>query len=161
MGSAGAKIIIAEAGQKIFWSENLKNYIEILNPVENLEGKEFKDSNNTSIITRLIFAENSFLFTGDAYQSAEKKLIEGKIELNSDVLKVGHHGSKTSTAEEFIKEVLPEIAVISVGRNNIYGHPSQETLDALGKYGISIFRTDLNGDIKIISNGINYAISNF
>ena len=111
-----------------------------------------KDSNNTSIVTRLVFGEKSFLFAGDIEKSMEKKLIESGAEIDSDVLKVAHHGSKTSSIPEFVEKVSPEVAVISVGKENKYGHPHEETLDTLGKYGIDILRTDLNGDIKIISS---------
>ena len=151
----GAQIKIAQSGQLINFGNQSNRYIEVLYPFENLEGQEFKNSNNTSIVAKLIFGENSFLFTGDAYKSVEKKLVDKKTDLASDVLKVGHHGSKTSSLEEFIKQVSPEIAVISAGKDNPYHHPHQETLDTLEKYGIKILRTDKNGDIKIISNGIN------
>lgn len=144
----GARIIIAQAGQKIDIC-----YCEILYPLENLEGQEVKNTNNTSIIIKLSFGETSFLFTGDAYKSVERELVELGAEIDSDVLKVGHHGSKTSTAPEFIQVVSPEIAVISVGRENKYGHPHQEVLETLTKYGIRILRTDRDGDIKIISDG--------
>jgi len=153
-----AKIYIAQSGQKITIG---KTSFEILFPFENLENKSVKDTNNTSIVLRLDFGEISLLFAGDIYKSAERELLNLAKQLDTDVLKVGHHGSKTSTAEEFIIVVSPEIAVISVGRNNSYGHPHQETLDTLEKYGIRIFRTDFNGDIKIISDGINYGVSNF
>lgn len=163
----GAQIKIAQSGQLIDFGNQSNRYMEVLYPFENLEGQEFKNSNNTSIVAKLIFgtpsthhppasrALTSFLFTGDAYKSVEKKLMDKKIDLASDVLKVGHHGSKTSNSEAFIKYVSPEIAVISVGKDNPYHHPHQETLDILEKYGIKILRTDKNGDIKIISNGIN------
>ncbi len=153
-------------------------FMEILYPFEDLEGKTVKNTNNTSIIAKLVFNENSFLFTGDAYKSVEKKLLEEKVELNSDVLKVGHHGSKTSTSEEFLKQVSPEIGVISVGgdekaeglncdnkKRNKYGHPSCEVLERLEKSAIKILRTDKAGDIKIISDGIRFkyepTVSNF
>ena len=150
-----AKIKIAQAGQKINWSRsNLGQYIDILYPLENLEGQEFKDSNNTSIVAKLNFGKNSFLFTGDAYKSVERKLIDRSfnfpVDIDSDVLKVGHHGSKTSSTEEFIKEVSPEIAVIQAGIDNPYGHPHLETLETLTKYGIKVLRTDKDGDIKIL-----------
>lgn len=157
----GAQIKIAQSGQLIDFGNQSNRYIEVLYPFENLEGQEFKNSNNTSIVAKLIFGENSFLFTGDAYKSVEKKLVDKKTDLASDVLKVGHHGSKTSNSEAFIKHVSPEIAVISAGKDNPYHHPHQETLDTLEKYGIKILRTDKNGDIKIISNGESYEISNF
>ena len=153
----GAKIEIAQAGQKITSAgSNLaarKIFIEILYPFENLEGKKVKNTNNTSIILRLISEEHSFFFTGDAYKSVERKLIKSGQEIDSDVLKVGHHGSKTSSDEEFIQAVSPEIAVIQCGRDNPYGHPYPETLETFKKYDIEVLRTDINGDIKIFSDG--------
>jgi len=147
----GAGIKIAKSGQIITMGRHpVGPVIEILYPFESLEGKTLEDSNNTSIIIRLVFGENSFLFTGDAYQSAERELIQREINIDSDVLKVGHHGSKTSSSEEFIKKVSPEIAVIPTGKDNPYGHPHPEVLETLDKYGIRILRTDLNGDIKIL-----------
>ena len=145
-----AQLKIAKAGQKIKASGTV---LAILYPFENLEGKVFEDSNNTSIISKLVFGKNSFLFTGDAYKNVEGELINKKAEIDSDVLKVAHHGSKTSSSEEFIKAVSPEIAVISAGRENKYGHPNQEVLELLEKYGIRVLRTDKDGDIKIISDG--------
>ena len=156
-----AEIFIAKAGQKILWESETNNYMEVLYPFENLEGKVFEDSNNTSIISKLVFGKNSFLFTGDAYKNVEGELINKKAEIDSDVLKVSHHGSKTSSSEEFIKSVSPQIAVISAGIGNKYGHPHQEVLELLEKYDIKVSRTDKDGDIKIISDGKNYAISSF
>lgn len=158
----GAQIRIARAGQLIHLGNQSNRYMEVLYPFEDLEGQEIKNTNNTSIIIRLVFKNNSFLFTGDAYQSVEKKLLENEIDVDSDVLKVGHHGSKTSSSEEFIKQVSPDIAVISAGKDNPYHHPHQETLKTLEKYGIKILRTDLNNDIKLTTNGekIN-AVSDF
>jgi len=163
----GAKIHIAKSGQTIIcpgWLPGVlpgshpggKLFLDILYPFENLEGKEIKDSNNTSIIARLIFDKVSFLFTGDAYMSVERKLIKKEAEIDSDILKVGHHGSKTSSCKEFIEQVSPQIAVIQCGKNNPYGHPHAETLQILE--GTRILRTDLDGDIKIISDGAQYII---
>ena len=146
----GANIYIAQAGQQIKLARAI--LADILYPFESLEGQEFKDSNNTSIIVRLVFGENSFLFTGDAPQSVEKKLLETAID--SDILKIGHHGSKTSSAQDFIGVVSPEVAVISAGKDNKYGHPAPEVLQNLS--GVKILRTDLDGDIKIISDGKRY-----
>lgn len=153
-----ANIIIAKSGEKISFFEKLS--FLVLNPFDDWRGKELKDSNPTSIVLKLAFGETSFLFTGDITKSIEKELVLGpaehKAQLDSDVLKVGHHGSKTSSSDDFIKQVSPEIAVIPAGKNNSYGHPHQQTLDTLAKYGIKIFRTDIDGDIKIISNGVSY-----
>ncbi|MBZ9569843.1 MBL fold metallo-hydrolase, partial [Patescibacteria group bacterium] len=162
-----AKIKIAQADQRVILSRSsgfVDKYIDILFPLENLEGKIVKNTNNTSIIGKLVFNENSFLFTGDAYKSVEKKLLEKGVKFSSNVLKVGHHGSKTSTSEEFLEKVFPEIAVVQIGENK-YGHPSYEVLERLEKFAIKILRTDKAGDIKIISDGIRFkyetAVSNF
>ncbi len=158
----GAEIFIAKAGQKIT-SPGL--VMEILYPLEDLAGKEFKDSNDTSIVAKLVFGENSFLFTGDAGKDTEEEIIRdyslspptntlvGGATLDSDVLKVGHHGSKTSSSDEFVGVVSPQIAAISAGKGNSYGHPHYEVLEILAKYGIKILRTDIDGDIRIISDG--------
>ncbi|MFH1462186.1 MAG: ComEC/Rec2 family competence protein [bacterium] len=161
-----AEIIIARAGQKIPCSgcsgshpEQCSGWlpeqdrVEVLYPFESLEGEEVENTNNSSIVAKLVFGRTSFLFIGDIYSSIEKELIEREGNIKSDVLKVGHHGSKTSTALEFIAKVLPDIAVISVGGDNSYGHPHAETLETLEKYGIDILRTDEQGDIKLFSNG--------
>jgi len=150
-----ANMIIAKAGQKIEAGEVL---IYILYPFESLKGEVVKEVNNSSVVARLVFDQNSFLFTGDIFKSVEEELIERE-ELKSDILKVGHHGSKTSSSKEFIESVLPELAVIQSGRDNHYGHPHPETLEVLGNYDIKVLRTDKEGDIKILSNGVNYIIN--
>jgi len=152
LGEEGAKITIARSGQRIIFpdSDEEQTKIDIFYPVESLEGKEMEDSNETSIVGKLFFGNKSFLFTGDISKPTEKKILEKEANLRSDVLKIAHHGSKNSSSDAFIKEVLPETAVIQVGKDNSYGHPSEETLAVLKKYGISILRTDINKDIKIL-----------
>lgn len=150
-----AKVTIAEAGQKI---KSGGVYLEIIYPFDNLNGRRVENANNSSVVSRLVFGETSFLFLGDIYQSVEKEIAEKNGNSDSDVLKISHHGSKYSSNDDFIKKVSPEIGVISVGKDNNYGHPSQETLETLGKYGINILRTDLEGDIKIISNGKEFVV---
>ncbi len=157
-----ADIFIAQTGQRIRVGEKI--YLDILHPAKNLEGQKIKGGkaiNNTSIVGRLVFEENSFLFTADIEGQAEKEIISREAYLESDILKVAHQGSKTSSSEEFLAAVSPEIAVISVGERNPYGHPHSETLETLAKYDIKVLRTDLDGDIKVISDGKNYEISNF
>lgn len=158
-----AQIKIAQTGQKIILPTRLglvDKYMEVLFPFESLEEKNVSNTNNTSIIAKLVFNQDSFLFTGDAYKSVENKLLKEGMDLQSDVLKIGHHGSNTSTGEEFLREVLPEIAVISVGKENAYGHPHPEVIEILNKYDIKVLRSDQNGDIKILSNGQNILINN-
>jgi competence protein ComEC len=152
-----AREILAQRGQKIR-AGNVQ--ILVLYPFESLAGKKYQNSNDTSVIARLIFGKNSFLFTGDATKKTENQLIRENSLLNSfklasQVLKIGHHGSKTSTSKEFLKEVSPEVAVISCGRNNPYGHPHQEVLRNLQDFGIKILTTSQKGDIKIVSDGNN------
>jgi competence protein ComEC len=144
----GARMHIAESGLRVKIGQA---FLYVLHPFENLEGKNIEDSNNTSVIARIVFKETSFLFTGDAYQSAENKIISLKADLDSDVLKAGHHGSKTSTGKEFVEAVSPKFAIISCGRDNSYGHPSPEALEALE--GAEILRTDREGNIKFMSDG--------
>jgi len=145
-----ARIYIVPFVQKITMGKDIS--MNFLYPIENLAGKEYENSNDTSIVVKLVFGKNYFLFTGDISKVAEKELII-RANIDSDVLKVAHHGSKTSSSEDFLKAVSPQIAVISVGKGNSYGHPHQEVLDTLTKYGIRILRTDLDGDIKIFSDG--------
>jgi len=147
----GAEIAIAQSGQTITAGSAL---IAILNPSESLAGEELEDSNDSSMVFRLSFNEMDFLFTGDISMPAEKDIIEENNNLQSEVLKVAHHGSKYSTSEEFLEKIQAEVAVVSVGKNS-YGHPTPETLQKLEKFGIHILRTDLNGDISIISDGNN------
>jgi len=147
----GAKIIAVKAGDIV----KLGNVsINILFPYENFYGKKTEDSTNEScVVLNLVFGKNSFLFTGDISTKSEKELIASSdTAIDTDVLKVSHHGSKYSTSEEFLKFISPEFAVICVGKNS-YGHPTPEVLQRLEKFGIKVLRTDTNGDIKFVSDG--------
>jgi len=156
-----AKIFISKAVQKIIFSKKeAENFMDIIHPFENMGGREVKDSNNTSIVSRLVFGNNSFLFTGDIEKEVEERLLLQNIFLDSDILKVAHHGSFTSSSENFIEKVSPEIAAISAGKKNQYGHPHREVLERLEKFGIKIVRTDQAGDIGILSFGKGYTIEN-
>jgi competence protein ComEC len=110
----------------------------------------FLDTNQTSVVAKLEYKNKSFLFTGDAPITVENFLIDSKVNLSSDVLKVGHHGSKTSTSKRFVKEVNPSLAIISAGKENRYGHPHEDTLEHLS--GIKILRTDLLGTITVMGD---------
>lgn len=117
--------------------------------------KKYTDPNNTSIVLRIVFGETSFLFTGDMESDAETDLIESGAILKSTVLKVGHHGSYTSTSYRFLREVAPSYGVISVGTNNSYGHPHDVVLSRLRDAEVKLYRTDLQGDIICRSDGKN------
>ena len=114
-----------------------------------------KDANNSSIVMRIVYGETSFLFTGDAEREVEQTLLNKGVTLKSDVLKVGHHGSETSTSYQFLREVMPQYAVISVGSGNSYGHPTDAVLSRLRDAEVTTFRTDLQGDILCVSDGKN------
>ena len=113
------------------------------------------DLNLSSIVVRVVFGEQSYIFMGDS----EKQNEEARNWPKTNVLKVGHHGSDTSSSENFINQIKPEIAVIEVGKDNTYKHPKQVTLDRLAKIGTTIFRTDLNGTILLESDGINNRVT--
>ena len=140
------KIKTAKAGNTIIDTDDLK--LVVLAPNQD----SYESLNNYSIVLKLTYKEKSFLFTGDAETLSEKE-ITGDVE--ADVLKVGHHGSRTSTSQAFLNKVNPSYAVISVGLNNDYKHPHQEVIDRLEKKNIKIYRTDQNGDIMFTTDGYN------
>lgn len=118
-----------------------------------------EDTNNTSIVIRIVYGDTSFLFTGDAEQETEEKLLETGQDIESTVLKVGHHGSSTSTSQAFLDAVSPTYAVISCGKDNSYGHPHSETLAKLASAGVEVLRTDELGDIYCTSDGTEVTFS--
>ena len=121
-------------------------------------GKDSKNLNNSSIILKLTYGNVSFLFTGDTESDVEKTLLNKDIE--SDVLKVAHHGSNTSSSNDFLKKVNPKYAIISVGTGNSYGHPKSVILDRLEKLGTKIYRTDELGTIIVTTDGEKIEVSN-
>ena len=111
------------------------------------------DTNDTSIILKITYGNTTFLFTGDAERAAEQAVLNGGQNLSATVLKVGHHGSDTSTSYPFLRAVMPKYAVISVGTGNSYGHPTADTLSRLRDADVTVYRTDLQGDIFCSSDG--------
>ena len=147
---SGADIYYAYAGDKYTYGD--MNF-EILSPKET-----GKDLNNDSIVTLFTYSDISVLMTGDAEKRIEKQIINDYPALKCDVLKVGHHGSSTSSCSDFIKTVSPECAVISVGENNKYSHPSELTLKTLEENNITVYRTDYDGNVILKTNGKQYRI---
>lgn len=115
--------------------------------------RTYAETNNTSLVLRVDYGETSFLFTGDMEQDAEADLLASGVCLEADVLKVGHHGSSTSTSEDFLDAVHPRYGVISCGEGNSYGHPHAETLSRLEQANVQLYRTDLCGTVRITSDG--------
>ena len=128
--------------------------VQILGPLHSAE-----DSNDNSIVLKVSFGATSFLFTGDAERAEEQDLLNAGVNLQSTVLKVGHHGSDTSTSYPFLRAVAPQYAVISVGAGNSYGHPTEAVLSRLRDAGVTTFRTDMQGEITAVSDGqtINFS----
>jgi len=122
--------------------------VQILGPVKN-----YNSMNDMSIIVRIVYGNTSFLFTGDAEWDAEHDLVDADIDLSATLLKVGHHGSDTSSSYVFLREVMPEYTVISVGIDNGYGHPSETVISRLHDADSVIYRTDQNGTIICNSDG--------
>lgn len=116
-------------------------------------GTKYDNLNNYSAVIHLTFGSTSFLFTGDAESISESETLKAGANVKSTVLKVGHHGSSSSTSQAFLDQVRPKYAVIMCGKDNDYGHPHQETLKKLAKVGAKVYRTDLNGTIVATSDG--------
>lgn len=146
IGKEGSERVEALAGEKIILKDGAE--LSILFPFNNISNADEKNSNATSVVAKLSYGENKFLFTGDLPSEQEAELVDKKSELSSDVLKVGHHGSKYSTSEKLLDVVSPKEAIISVGAHNTYGHPNQEIVDRLSHRGINILRTDKSGSIE-------------
>ncbi len=131
---------------------NLK--AQILAPFNNTE-----DLNNNSVVLRLDYKENSFLFTGDIEKSVEKEILNQGYNVNVDVLKVPHHGSRTSNSEEFIAAVSPYISVIQLGKDNDYNHPHEEAMEVIEAYSELVYRNDEHGTISLYFNEEGYALN--
>jgi len=135
----GKSITVPRAGQRFSLGSAT---VTVLGPVQ-----EYDEPNNTSIVLRIVFGELSFLFTGDMESDAERDLIDSGVDLRSTVLKVGHHGSGTSSSYLFLREVAPRYGVISVGTGNSYGHPHENILSRYRDADVQLYRTDLQGDV--------------
>lgn len=122
--------------------------VEILGPV-----KDFEDNNNQSVICCITYGKKRFLFMGDAETAAETALLQSGVDLSADLLKVGHHGSDTSTTAALLKQVRPTIALIPCGEGNKYGHPGRYTLMRLNEMDAAVYRADLHGDVTVRCDG--------
>ena len=148
--------VVEDNDTNLLYAQNGKSYtlgdstFTILSPNKN---DIFSDCNNYSVVIKAEYKDTSFLFTGDAEGIVEDEMINNRCDLKSDVLKVGHHGSTSSTTEEFLKKVNPEYAVISCGKDNKYGHPHKETLEKLNKANVTVHRTDEEGTVVAQSDG--------
>jgi competence protein ComEC len=147
----GVQIETPKAGEYIINDSENHLYLKVMAPAKD----EYVNLNNYSIILKLAYMNTSFLFTGDAEDIIEYEMIDSGADIGVDVLKIGHHGSDTSTSEAFLMSTSPSYAIISVGKNNIYGHPSSNIIEKLTNANITVYRTDEAGTITAISDGDN------
>jgi competence protein ComEC len=148
----GLKVSTAKAGLQLQWDDKVA--IQMIAPA-----KTYPDANDNSAVIHVIYGKTSFMLTGDAEAESEKDMIASGADLQSDVLLVGHHGSKSSTSLDFLKKVKPQYAIIQSGKDNKYGHPHAVTLKHLKAQGLKIYRNDLNGTIEITSDGAGLQIT--
>ena len=138
-------VLFAKAGESYTFG---KLELTVVAPVE-----ETADYNDMSIVLLMTYGKNRFLFTGDAGKASEQLILDAGYDVDADVIKLGHHGSSSSTSPAFFEAVSPRLAVISCGRNNDFGHPHRETLAMLKESGIPYYRTDLSGNITVYGDG--------
>jgi len=144
----GTKLIPAHAGRRLELGNNIS--MDVLWPPSEMATSLVKNQNNVSVVTKLTYGEKSMLFTGDIEEIAEATLLKTGTDLHADLLKVGHHGSRTSSTEAFLKRVAPSLAVISSGNGNSYGHPHADVVKRYDQLGIEVRRTDLEGDVEVV-----------
>ena len=133
--------------------------VTVLNPAINAEGEyEFKNRNENSVILRMVVGNVVFLFTGDAGEYAEEKMLDAGLELSASILKVGHHGSTYSSSSDFLIDVDPQVGIICVGAGNSHGHPHPGTIENLTEMGITYYRTDEYGNVVITTDGTGYEV---
>ncbi len=149
----GLTINSTKAGMIIYEDDNTK--VETLAP----NSDEYDNLNDYSIVIKLTYKNRSILFTGDAQKVSEKEMLNNGYDLSADVLKVGHHGSETSTTKKFLDAVNPQYGIISCGDKNSYNHPNKDIVKRLEDAGVTVYRTDLNGTITLETDGDNLTVT--
>lgn len=153
------KRVVAEKGRVFTATEGMNFDIGEFEVTVLAYFPDAKNENDRSVITMAKIGDKKFLFTGDAEKATEADVLAEKLNIDCDVLKVGHHGSKSSSSEEFLKAASPEYAAISVGKDNSYSHPNSKTLASLRNCGAKIYRTDRDGDISFFVENSDIRVS--
>lgn len=135
--------------------------LTVVYPAESFQQKMLKEVHEANVTVLVKYQELEVLLTGDMESDAEQMLITAGAPIDVDVLKIGHHGSKTSTSAAFLSATTPQVAIISVGAKNRYGHPAPSTTSRLENFGIKYYRTDINGTVRLISDGERYVIESY
>ncbi len=143
-------LFIIEKPEQLVFGDVIFN---VLYPTYSFKGRRISNLNNSSLIIKMQYGRIDMLLTGDAEKEEELELLADKIDLEAEILKVGHHGSETSSTEEFLRAVKPALALISSGLGNKYGHPSPRTLKRLERLGVPVRRTDNEGTIHLLTDG--------
>jgi competence protein ComEC len=144
-------LVIIDKQQSVELGQGVK--LDILYPDRSLLGQNLEDLNQSSLVVKLVYGQSKLLLTSDAGLEVENKLLGEDVDLSADILKVGHHGSEYATSAEFLAKVRPSLAVIAVGEDNQFGHPSLRVIKRLERAGAQVFRTDLNGAVRVVSDG--------
>ena len=155
MAAKNLRADAAKAGRVLVRDRTNDLKIQVLSPQA---GAKFDGLNNYSVVLRLTYGSCSFLFTGDAETAAEAAMLASGAELHADVLKLGHHGSSTSTSQAFLDRVHPQYAIISCGKGNDYGHPHKETLARIRSSGAQLYRTDRQGGLRVTCSGTSITV---
>lgn len=153
---SGTELVLARAEQSIVLDKETK--LIIIYPFDVLAGEEVGNLNNASIVAKLEYKNTSVLFTGDIELEVEEEILNSQKDIKADILKVPHHGSNTSSHEEFVKNIEPQFAIASMGANNKFGHPSRRVEKRYEDNGVVFLRTDQAGDIKFLSDGENWTL---
>jgi competence protein ComEC len=146
----GIELTVPETGDTLTFADSTLEFIQ--------PDKDYGDVNDDSLVVMLTYKNTKFLFTGDIGEATEKDLCDSGVDLEADVLKIPHHGSKYSSSYVFLRAVNPVYAVIPVGADNTYGHPTEEALSKYRNQGAELFRTDLHGDVTITSDGTTVTV---
>lgn len=152
----GIPSVIVDRPQIINFSPNSR--LEILSPIESLAGQAPQNINDSSIVSRLVYGQTTLLLTGDIEAGEEEQLLADEAPVSAKALKISHHGSDSGTGEAFLSRVKPEIAIISVGADNNFGHPNRRILKRLERIGASVYRTDQQGTIRLFSDGSTFSL---
>lgn len=145
--SKNIKINTATAGKNLDLGKNVR--CEMIAP----NNANYENLNNYSVVIKITYGNSKFLFTGDAEKLSEKEILSKNYDISCDVLKLGHHGSSSSSSKDFLDKASPKIAIVSCGKNNDYGHPHRETLTEMKKRNVQVYRTDVDGSILLVSDG--------